>query len=332
MVEMKISVISGLYNCEKHLKKCLDSLLCQTYDNFEIILVNNASKDRTLQIAKGYQAKYPEKIYLYHTDEKLGAGGSRAKGMELAKGDYFCFVDCDDFVSCDYLELMYQCARKNQAPDIVLTFFQKVDLGGKRKYTRFYKNEKKALVQSIAPWAKMYKKEYLHNNQLLFRNMAFGEDVLFSAEVYLTHPTVALEKSVGYFWLDNLLSASHVELRHFPAGVMKTSVSFFDEMKSKYPSQNKVLCYFAVKYYLWYLLQSGRSVPTRLMKRECKKVLNALDHLFPGWDREKFLLHEDRGMIKVAVYWGRILNRYRLLTGLLMIYTKLPMEKLWPSL
>lgn len=329
---MKISVISGLYNCEKHLKKCLDSLLCQTYDDYEIILVNNASTDKTLQIARAYQSRHPAKIQVYHTDEKLGAGGSRAKGMELAKGDYLCFVDCDDYVSSDYLERMSCCAKKNHSPDIVITYFQKVGMDGKRKYARAYRNEKIALVQSIAPWAKMYKKEYLLKNHLSFQNMPFGEDVLFAAEAYLAHPVVALERSSGYFWLDNPASASHIELRHFPEGVVESSACYFARLLHGYPSQKGLVCYFAVKYYLWYLLQSGRGAPMGMMKQECESACRAMGRLFPGWERETGLLREDRGVVKIAVFWGRVFKRCGCLTGLLMAYAKLPMEKLWPRL
>lgn len=330
---MKVSFISGLYNCENYLEKCIESLLHQTYADFEIILINNASVDNTYSIANKYKELYKEKIILYNTEEKLGAGGSRQKGMEYATGEYICFIDCDDYVSNDYIERMIRCAELNNFPDIVISNFQKVDLHDNVKYIRTFNNEQQALVQSIAPWAKMYKKSYLEKNNLYFRNMKFGEDVIFSAEIYLTQPSVALEcEGKGYFWLENPTSTSHTELRNFPEGVLKTSREYFGYMINKYPEQQEELCYFVVKYYLWYLLQSGRNVNSKLMREEYTKMFTFVDEIFPDWWKRKFILKEDRRIIKWAVKGSRILKKINLLKVFFMIYAKLPMEKLWPSL
>lgn len=330
---LKISFISGLYNCEKYLARCLDSMLCQTYDNFEIILVNNASKDNTHQIAKEYESKHKDKIFLYETDQKLGAGGGRQKGMEFATGDYICIIDCDDHVSPDYLEKLCECAVANHYPDIVMTGFQKVALNGTVKYVRKFKNSKQAVVQSVAPWAKMYKREYLERNKLIFRNMAFGEDVIFSAEVYLTDPTTALEnKGCGYFWLENPTSTSHTELRNFPRGVLSGSKEYFQYMRVQYPDRENELCYFMTKYYLWYLLQSGRGVLPSRMVKEYRKMFSFVETVFPDWYNNKYLIKEDKIMIKLAVMGARLLKRLGMLKGFLKLYTRLPMERLWPSL
>lgn len=330
---LKISFISGLYNCEKYLAKCLDSMLCQTYSNFEIILINNASKDNTHQIAKKYESENKDKIILYETDQKLGAGGSRQKGMEFATGDYICIVDCDDYVASDYLEKLCECAIANHCSDIVMIGFQKVELNGMIKYARKYKNSRQAVVQSVAPWAKMYKREYLERNKLIFRNMAFGEDVIFSAEVYLTNPTTAIEeKSYGYFWLENPVSTSHTELRNFPQGVLSSSKEYFEYMRFQYPNRENELCYFMTKYYLWYLLQSGRGVLPGRMVKEYRKVFSYVETVFPEWYKNKYLVKEDKMMIKLSVAGARWLKRWGLLKGFLKLYTRLPMERLWPSL
>lgn len=330
---LKVSFVSGLYNCEKYLAKCLDSMLNQTYDNFEIILVNNASKDNTHYIAKEYESKFEDKIFLYETEQKLGAGGGRQKGLEFATGDYICIIDCDDYVAPDYLEKMCECAVTNNYPDIVMTKFQKVELCGKVKYVRKFKNSKQAVVQSVAPWAKMYKREYLEKNKLIFRNMVFGEDVIFSAEVYLTNPTAVLEeRGNGYFWLENPVSTSHTELRNFPKGVLKSSKEYFEYMLTKYPDRQKELCYFVTKYYLWYLLQSGRGVQAGKMIEEYNRMFAFVETVFPQWYKNKYVVKEDKGMIKLAVLGAGLLRRLGILKMFLKFYTKLPMEKLWPSL
>lgn len=331
MERIKISFISGLYNCEHYLSKCLNSMLGQSYTDFEIILVNNASKDNTSKIARKY--KDNNNIILYETSEKLGAGGSRQKGLEFATGDYICIVDCDDYISYDYLERMCKCAISNNFPDIVITNFQKIEKNGKIKYVRCFNNPKQALVQSVAPWAKMYKREYLQNNNLIFRNIEFGEDIIFSSEVYLTNPTVYLEnKGKGYFWTENPLSTSHTELRNFPKGVLNSSKNYFEYMLKKYSNKQNEICYFMTKYYLWYLLQSGRNVNIQKMEEEYNKIFTFVEGVFPLWYKSNFVVKEDKFIIKMAVTGSRWLRRFNLLQIFLKLYTKLPMEKFWPSL
>lgn len=330
---MRIAIVSGLYNCEKYIEKCLESMLNQTYKDIEIVLVNNASIDKTYEIAQAYKNKYSDIITLYSTEQKLGTGGSRDKALELTSAEYVCFVDCDDYLSLDYVEEMVKVAKSNNFPDIVFSSFQKVALNGKAKYRRRFKDETRALVQSIAPWGKMYKREFLERNQLRFRNMVFGEDIVFAADVYLANPTLAIENvSRGYYWLDNPLSTSHKELRNFPEGVLETSSAFFEYLILKYPDKNDAIGYFAVKYYLWYLLQSGRGVTMREMKLEYEKMFYYLERIFPQWYKEVYLIKHDKRIIKCAVLGSRYLRRSNMLKKFLMIYTKLPMEHLWPSL
>lgn len=92
----KVSIVVPIYNVEKYLEKCLDSLVTQTYDNIEMILVNDGSTDQSLQIAEKYLKKY-EQIRLID-QENGGLSKARNTGMKLAKGKYLCFVDSDDWL------------------------------------------------------------------------------------------------------------------------------------------------------------------------------------------------------------------------------------------
>ena len=94
----KVSVIVPIYNVEKYLKKCLDSLVNQTLDDIEIILVNDGSKDNSKQIAEKFANDYPNKI-IYLEKENGGLSSARNYGLKHAKGDYISFVDSDDYVS-----------------------------------------------------------------------------------------------------------------------------------------------------------------------------------------------------------------------------------------
>ncbi|MBQ3035419.1 MAG: glycosyltransferase, partial [Lachnospiraceae bacterium] len=94
-----ITIIVPVYNGEKYIQKCLDSILQQTYDNYEILIVNDGSTDETLKIATQYEQKY-ENIRIV-TKENQGLPQARKTGVENANGSYIGFVDVDDWIDPD---------------------------------------------------------------------------------------------------------------------------------------------------------------------------------------------------------------------------------------
>lgn len=102
----KISIVVAVYNAEKYLKKCVDSLLSQTHKNIEIILINDCSKDSSLSLCKEYSSKY-DYVRTINNSINLGVSATRNKGIDASTGDYICFVDSDDYVEPDYLEVLY---------------------------------------------------------------------------------------------------------------------------------------------------------------------------------------------------------------------------------
>ena len=97
---MKVSIIVPVYNAEKYLEKCLDSLCCQSLDDYELILINDGSRDSSAQIMESYRGKYPDTVRTL-TVENGGQGRARNIGISMAKGDYIGFADSDDWVCPD---------------------------------------------------------------------------------------------------------------------------------------------------------------------------------------------------------------------------------------
>ena len=96
-----ISVIVPAYNVEKYIKTCLNSLINQTYSNFEIIVVNDGSTDQTEEILRSYQSNPKFRIY---SQKNGGLSAARNRGIKLVNGELVCFIDSDDSVKSDYLE------------------------------------------------------------------------------------------------------------------------------------------------------------------------------------------------------------------------------------
>lgn len=108
----KVSVIVPVYNVEKYVEKCLESLVCQTLDSLQIIVVNDGSTDNSQSIIDKYTALYPDKVFGYKK-ENGGLGDARNYAMQFADGEYISFVDSDDWVDEKMFDNMYNFANKN---------------------------------------------------------------------------------------------------------------------------------------------------------------------------------------------------------------------------
>lgn len=117
-MDTKVSVIIPAYNTEAYMVQCLESLLKQTLQELEIIVVDDGSTDRTLDILKQYEVQYPKKIRVYHK-ENGGQASARNLALEQARGEYLGFVDSDDWVDFEMYEEMYLKAKEDDA-DIVI--------------------------------------------------------------------------------------------------------------------------------------------------------------------------------------------------------------------
>lgn len=183
----KVSIIIPVYNAEKYIDDCLKSLICQTYKNIEIVLVDDGSKDNSYNICLQYSKEY-DFIKTYHK-KNGGPSSARNFGINKSTGEYICFVDSDDTVSKDYVEKLLQ----NEADLIICGF---VELYGKTKRIKKicddiqkYNNEEiyiKLLESSESdkfnsPWGKLYKKDIIDSNDVVFdESLKMGEDLIFN--------------------------------------------------------------------------------------------------------------------------------------------------------
>lgn len=128
MDNIKVSVIVPVYNAEKYLKRCVDSLLAQTYSNIEIVLINDGSKDNSDLICKSYEESYPDKI-VFVNQNNSGAASARNNGMKNATGDYIGFVDADDYVKEDMFEALLSTAVDNDCDMVNCGHFEVAEDG-----------------------------------------------------------------------------------------------------------------------------------------------------------------------------------------------------------
>ena len=118
---MKVSVIVPVYNTEQHLSKCLYSLINQSLQELEVIAVDDNSTDSSYKILKEFQRLYPNKIRVFHNIVNRGQAFSRNIGISIAKGEYIGFLDSDDYVNFEMYKSMYEGAKENGFPEVVVT-------------------------------------------------------------------------------------------------------------------------------------------------------------------------------------------------------------------
>ena len=116
-MEKKVfSIIIPIYNAERHLKSCLDSIVNQNYLNYEVLLIDDGSTDKSGEICDDYVSRF-KKFKVIHKENK-GVSNARNKGIELSQGEYLLFVDSDDFLSETYLSSIYSVIEKSN-PSVV---------------------------------------------------------------------------------------------------------------------------------------------------------------------------------------------------------------------
>ena len=202
-----ISIIIPVYNVEKYLRECLDSILAQTFQDFEIICVDDGSTDKSLEILQEYKRKDDRFVILQQRHS--GAGSARNNGIRLAEGKYIQFLDSDDYFEPTLLEEMYNHAEKFDA-DLTVCSSRKVDDEGNITETGspnfpinidkvpmekvFNREECKDDIFSLftpVVWNKLIKKSFLEENHLEFPPLKIYEDIAFMHSLIISAGRIA---------------------------------------------------------------------------------------------------------------------------------------------
>lgn len=195
---MKVSIIIPLYNCEKYIDKCIESIKNQTYGNWELIIVDDQSNDKSYEICKRY-ADNDTRILLTQ-QANAGSGVARNKGIDMATGEYIIFCDADDFLLPDALTLLIEEANRTDV-DLVIGgykefkyFNEEIIFCGQNEpqteyingiqhvRNRYIKLFDKGLIQ--APWAKLYKAEIIKKYNVKFADYRRCQDIVFNISYY----------------------------------------------------------------------------------------------------------------------------------------------------
>lgn len=289
MKNPKVTVIIPAYNAEKYIEKCLDSVLVQSYQDFEILVINDGSSDGTGKILESYAKKYPEKIR-YIEQKNMGVAKTRNKAVKMAKGEFIAFIDNDDFIDRDYLEKLLP----RNGEDVVMSGYKRPDKKGKIvKLVRLEKNAVWSKFVVPAPWAKIYRRRFILENGLEFLDNNIGEDVYFNLIAMVLAKRVKVLNYVGYNWFYNDFSVSNGLQRKFKnVDVFKLLNNSYDQLKKRnlVEGNYEVLEFFFYRYIIWFLLYSVK-------RQERTDIDKIYDELF-DWLSERFPNYKKNGMMR----------------------------------
>lgn len=217
MVHNKISVIIPVYNVEKYLERCLDSVIANSYENLEIICINDGSTDNSYKILQEYAEK-DARICLI-SKKNGGVSSARNAGLKVSTGEYITFVDSDDWVHKEYFMYLFQVITTAEADIAVCghrgtTSYVEDEIIEKRQLQYrslgieefFHSNSIKRV-----PWGKIYKKTLIKDMQFT-ENVSLAEDLLFNIEVVCSNPAIkiAVFDEKLYYYYERQESAVHL--------------------------------------------------------------------------------------------------------------------------
>lgn len=212
--DIKVSVIAPVYNVEKYLTKCIESVLNQTHKNFELILVDDGSLDSSGMIADSYASK-DSRVKVIH-QKNAGVSTARNMGINQATGEYVCFTDSDDYLMPDYIEYLLNMALKFDA-DISLTT---------EMFTNYYEKQiaddrfevyspEKAFIEilcynlPIGVYCKLFRRSFLGESIRFKKEIFIGEGLNFNTYSFQRANKIAVgHKRIYYYRRDNTESAT----------------------------------------------------------------------------------------------------------------------------
>ena len=238
-----LSIIVPLYNAEKFIDKCMSSILAQTFTDYEVILVNDGSTDRSAEFCRRYQTANDRVIYI--EKENGGAGSARNLGIESARGEYLAFPDVDDWFSPDMYRELYDLA-KSGGYDVVFSGvnYYKQSEGGEPVFSRTQNIEAVSFTSQQecrenimtffptttifdVPWNKLYKRSVAAEHNVRFSDTRRCQDAMFNLDFYNHINSAASTDKAYYNYLENTVEDVR---RKFPKNLIDINLMYYTRL------------------------------------------------------------------------------------------------------
>ena len=287
----EITVIIPVYNAEKYIKECLQSLYMQSYKNIDVLVINDGSTDGTINVIESFQKEHSDFILKIITEKNGGAARARNRGIQLATGKYISFFDADDIADSNMLEEMINVAHKKNADLITCDFYWMYQHKNVQEKLYAPKSERDLFISAwAAPWNKLYRRSMLINNNVFFTEGYTYEDTSFYLK-YIPYckSIVHIDQPFIYWRQHNTSTMRKSQDKRisqiFP--VLEDAIKYYKE-QNLYKKYEKELEYFCTKL-LWgssiYRICQVRDAKER--KKYIRMTLEWLKIFFPNWKKSE---------------------------------------------
>ena len=265
----KLSIIIPVYNAEKWLPSCVDSIIAATDDTAEILLVNDGSKDGSKKLIESYQDRYPNRVIAI-SKPNSGSGETRNLGLAKATGKYVTFIDSDDYVDRDYFEKFVDAIERTGA-DVVVGGYKRI-VDGKEQFEVVLKDVPWARYQILAPWAKIFNLDFIRRNNLKFVPLVLGDDDHFVTVAYSYANKVAVLSYAGYNFICNRESITNTKHKGLRRDIKLTEL--LDRIDADVNKRDELLNLHYLKLGVYYMLRSGRLATKERFMEEHVKLMD----------------------------------------------------------
>ncbi len=323
---IKVSVIVPVYNVERYLRKCLDSLSAQTLRDIEIILVSDASPDNSAEIMREYEIK-DTRIRCIYLDINLKMGGARNRGVEIAKGEYLTFVDSDDYLEPSMLEIMYEKAAATGSDLVYGVYHYTRENGDIIKDVCLYPPEfdgeltagkKKGVINKLAfPWGKLFRRSVWMENNISFpEKMIYEDGPTVPLAILYMHRCAFAEDAYYYYVLHDESAMNRKNSRNHMDN-QKAALVFKQRMieRGLYPQYKEETDFFLFIHYYKLLLEICikffDKIPIDIMYeirdyiRKNYRNYRKNDYYLTLTGEERILLRMNDISPRLAIWWSK---------------------------
>ncbi len=302
-----ISIIVPIYNSEKYLNKCIDSLINQTEKNIEIILVNDGSTDNSEEIIK----EYKDKRIKYYKNKNQGIGKTRNFGIEQATGSYIMFVDSDDYIEKNACEKMYNKAVNENLDVVLCDFYKEYDNGNIEEiHTNSFNNSSlkenpNIITDYLCPWAKIYDRKMIIDNNIKFVENLKYEDAPFVIKALCTAKKIGkIDECLNYYLIHDNSETTVRDKKCFDIlqiiDIIRNYTSNFDYLKEKIDE-------LTVRIITNYTIQQRQQSSQETAMDFIDKAFDYLKEEVPDYKNNKYYI--GRSIVKRTIEKNRLLTK-----------------------
>lgn len=307
----KVSLIVPIYNVEKFLEKCLDSLVAQTLDGMEIILVDDGSTDNSSRIAAQYAVKY-DNMQLLH---KVNGGLSDARnyGMKYATGKYIAFLDSDDYVEPEMYQKLYEKAEEDNSDIVECNLYHDFQDSITPEYgNKIYDKGEMIRIGRSVVWNKIYRRDWLEQQGVLFPKGLIYEDVEFFCEIVPGIRKMSYIDDVLIHYVQRSVSINNkstIKTKQILV-ILKNIIQYYKE-KHIFNEYSQSIEYLCIRIILCSSYMRMIRIADKAQRQETLRANYAfLEKEFPRWKKNVYLKKQKdfKGiymkLMNKPIYWG----------------------------